>query len=59
MLTLPEIIALLQDRRPGMVAAAIGVRVATIIDIREGRVKNPAYETVKALSDYLTRDVAA
>lgn len=36
-----------------MVADAVGMRVASIIDIREGRTKNPSYETIKALSDYL------
>ena len=53
MLTLPEIVEKLRDRRPGIVAGACGVRVATIIDIRDGRTKNPSYDTIKALSDYL------
>jgi len=53
MLTLPEIVEKLRDRRPTMVAEVCGVRVATVIDIREGRTRNPSYETVKALSDYL------
>lgn len=55
MMTLPQIIDQLRDRRPGMVAEALNVRVSTIIDIREGRTRNPSYETVKALSDYLTQ----
>lgn len=54
MMTLSEIREALKDRRPGMVAEAIGVRTNTIIDIRQGRTPNPSYETVKALSDYLT-----
>lgn len=53
MLTLQEIVRRLQDRRAAMVADACKLRVATVIDIREGRTKNPSYETVKALSDYL------
>lgn len=53
MLTLPEIVEKLRDRRPSMVAQVCGVRAATIIDIRDGRTRNPSYDTVKALSDYL------
>lgn len=52
MLTLEEIRKLLQDRRPGIVAEAVGVRLATIIDVRDGNTENPSYATVKALSDY-------
>ncbi len=58
MLTLPEIVQKLQDRRAIVVAEACGLRVATVIDIREGRTKNPSYETTKALSDYLTGPAA-
>lgn len=58
MLTLPQIVEKLQDRRAAAVAAALGVRVGTIIDIREGRTRNPSYDTVKALSDYLQERVA-
>ena len=52
MFTLPEIVELLQDRRPSIVADACNVRVGTIIDIREGRTQNPSYETIKKLSEY-------
>jgi len=58
-MTLEQIVTSLQDRRPTVVADAIGVRAATIIDLREGRTRNPSYDTVKALSDYLSRDVGA
>lgn len=53
MLTLQDIVDMLQDRRPSVVAKACGLRVATVIDIAKGRTKNPSYETVKALSEYL------
>jgi len=52
MLTLEEIKIRLQDRRPGMIADAVGVRVSTIIDIRDGNTANPSYSTIKVLSDY-------
>jgi len=57
MLTLDKIREALLDRRPSVVADAVGVRVATIIDIRDGNTPNPSYATVKALSDYLSRPV--
>ena len=52
MLTLEEIKIRLQDRRPGMIADAVGVRVSTIIDIRDGNTENQSYSTIKVLSDY-------
>jgi hypothetical protein len=57
MMTLEEIRAALADRRPTRVAKALGCRVATIIDLRAGRTKNPGYLLVKGLSDYLQRPV--
>lgn len=54
MLTLEQIIEKLGDRRTDVVASAIGVRPATIIDIKKGRTLNPSYTVVKALSDYLS-----
>lgn len=56
MMTLERIQYLLQDRRAALVARVVGLRVATVIDIREGRVTNPSYETVKKLSDYFEGD---
>jgi DNA-binding XRE family transcriptional regulator len=53
MLSLDEIRKLLQDRRPGIVAAAIGVHPTTISAIREGR-RAPRYNVAQALSDYLS-----
>lgn len=59
MMTLEQIRYELQDRRAAVVARVTGLRVGTVIDIREGRVSNPAYETVKRLSDYLEGDRGA
>lgn len=56
MLTLEQIQEGLMDRKANAVARAIKVRVATVIDIQKRRTMNPRYQTVKALSDYLTRD---
>lgn len=52
MLTLDEIRERLKGCRAREVAQAIGVRIATIIDLREGRTENPSYQTIKSLSDY-------
>ena len=52
MMTLEQVRTALYDRRPSVVAKAIGVRVSTIIDIRNGTTANPSYQTIKRLSDY-------
>jgi len=52
MLTIEEIRNLLLDRRLAMVADSTGIHYATIQAIKSGRVTNPSYETVKALSEY-------
>ena len=52
MLTLEEIRERLQDRRPGMVADAIGVTPLTVSRIRDGKNK-PEHDTHRKLSDYL------
>jgi len=52
MLTIEEIRNMLLDRRLAMVADATGIHYATIQAIKSGRVTNPSYETVKALSEY-------
>lgn len=59
MMRLEEIIYRLQDRKASLVARVTGLRVATVIDIREGRVANPSYETVRRLSDYFEGDRAS
>ena len=53
MLTIEEIRNKLLDRRLQMVADATGIHYATIQAIRNGRVTNPSYETVRLLSEYL------
>lgn len=53
MLTIEEIRERLQDRRLAMVADTTGIHYATLQAIRIGKVTNPSYDTVKALSDYL------
>lgn len=53
MLTLPEVVQQLQDRKLSKVAEATGVHENTLRRIRDGQQQNPAYETLKAVSDYL------
>ena len=53
MLTLEQIRAALQDRMPSKVAKATGLHYNTIRDVRSNAGANPAYTTLKALSDYL------
>jgi transcriptional regulator with XRE-family HTH domain len=53
MLYLDEIKAKLQDRVLIKVAAATGLSVKTIADIRDGKQSSPRYATISALSDYL------
>jgi len=57
MMTLEQIVFELQDRRASVVARSTGLRVATVTDVRERRITNPAYDTVRRLSDYLTAHV--
>lgn len=52
MLTIERIRELLLDRRLAMVADSTGIHYATIQAIRNGKVTNPSYETVRLLSDY-------
>lgn len=56
MLTVEKIKEHLQDRRLLVISEATGIHYATILAIKTGRVTNPSYETVRALSDYLTND---
>lgn len=55
MLTLIEIAEKLKDRRLSVVADATGLHYNTIKSVRDGANHRPSYETVKALSDYLTK----
>lgn len=53
MLTLTEIQERLWDRRIGVVADVTGINRKTLWAITSGRSKNPSYEIIKKLSDYL------
>lgn len=53
MLTLEEIIQRLDDRNLTKVSIGCGLTRSFISAIRSGKVKNPSYETIKTLSDYL------
>ena len=55
MLTLEQIRAALQDRRPGMVAEATGLHLNTVREVRDNEQSNPSYRVLKALSDYLAK----
>lgn len=57
MLTLEQIRAALRDRRLAKVAEATGLHYNTIREIRDNPDANPTYKVIKALSDYLTREV--
>jgi transcriptional regulator with XRE-family HTH domain len=55
MLTLEQIRLLLKDRRLTVVSKEIGVSYPTILAIYKGESKNPNYETIEKLSEYLER----
>ena len=55
MLTLAQIRLLLKDRRLSVVSKEIGVSYPTILAIYKGESKNPNYETIEKLSEYLER----
>lgn len=52
MKTLEALACLLKDRRIDHVADATGLSRITIASVRDGKQKNPSYETMKRLSDY-------
>lgn len=56
-MTIEEIAKALADRNLKMVAERTGVHYVTLSRIRNGHHKNPRYETVKALVDYLQAPV--
>ena len=53
MMKLEEIRRRLQDRRPGVVAAATGLTAITVARIRDGAYDDPKLSTIEALSAYL------
>lgn len=52
MLTLGQIVAMLQDRKLDIVSAKTGLHRNTLAAIRDGRNANPTIKTVEALSAY-------
>ena len=52
MLTLDKIKHLLADRRLDIVSKATGIHRNTLSGIRDGRMKNPTYDTLRKLSEY-------
>lgn len=54
MLTIEEIRERLQDRRINYVVRATGLSRITVHNIRTGRQTRPRYETLLALSQYLS-----
>lgn len=53
MLDIHQIRDALKDRRLDVVANATGLHRNTVSGIRTGKMQNPSYAAVKALSDYL------
>src|SRR5690625_328527 len=54
MMTLDEIRVALQDRRLSTIARATGLHYNVLYSFASGKVKNPSYETVRKIHDYLT-----
>jgi DNA-binding Xre family transcriptional regulator len=52
MLTLGQIVAMLQDRKLDIVSAKTGLHRNTLAAIRDGRNANPTLKTIEALSEY-------
>lgn len=55
-MTLDEIRAALRSRRVGVVSQATKIHRNTIGRIASGRTRNPSWDTVRRLSDYLADD---
>jgi predicted transcriptional regulator len=51
-----EITKRLQDRSTGAVAKATGIGICTISMMRQGKIKNPRYETLRKLSEYFQKN---
>lgn len=52
MLSIEQIVELLQDRSIPVVAERTGIHYNTVLNIKNGTNKNPSYEVIKKLSDY-------
>jgi len=53
MMTLEQIKASLDDRNLKLVSERSGVPYQVLLRIKKGTTTNPAYNTIKALSEYL------
>ena len=53
MLTIEKIRELLQDRNLEAVSKVTGLSRQTLSTIRSGKAKEPSYNTIKIISDYL------
>ena len=51
-MSMDEIKSALEDRKLNVVAKAIGVHPNTLSELKNGRLTNPRYSTLEALSDY-------
>lgn len=52
MLSIEEVVMLLQDRAIPVVAERTGIHYNTVLNIKNGTNKNPSYEVIKKLSEY-------
>ena len=59
MLTLEQITAKLQDRKPKVVAEETGLAYYTVWRVQTGRITAVSYDVVRRLSDYLTGGIAS
>lgn len=55
MMTLDDIISALHDRKATVVSQEVGLSYQTVWRVAKGDVRNVSYETVKKLSDYLSK----
>jgi hypothetical protein len=52
MRTLQEIIKLLQDRQPKVIATACGLHPQTVWRIKTGQASSPSFDTISRLNAY-------
>lgn len=58
MMTQEQVVLALQDRNLKTVSAGCGLAYNTVYRVATGLSTDPAYDTIKALSDYLERKAA-
>ena len=54
-MTLDDIVEALHDRKATVVSQEVGLSYQTVWRVARGDVRNVSYETVKKLSDYLSK----